>query len=162
VDGWQAAGTIGTFCAVLIAVMVYVTNAVHRWRDQKRRSLTQARLVVTAFGNPGVEAPTNTTSGFVAALTMPFANYGDRPVLDIYFEVWPPRDEWPAEASSVSDVTPWAVMLHVVEAGQETSLTMNLYTKPNAIGGWRIRWTDADGLEWYKDRAPMRMPLRMR
>jgi hypothetical protein len=53
-------------------------------------------------------------------------------------------------------------MLPVVEAGGETSLTLNLLIRPNAIGGWRIRWTDADGQEWYKDRAPMRTPLRLK
>lgn len=165
VSGWQITSTIATASAVVIALTVAVANSLQRRADELRRrreeearALAQARLVITATGNQGVQPfSDDDASGLDArrsVMEFPFANHGDRPVLDVYGEVWP-------AGVAVTD-RPVAVHAEVVLAGQHLPLRVQVESAPEhvQVSAWRVRWTDADGRRWYRDRFPQEVPER--
>ncbi len=164
VSGWEITSTIATASAAVIALTVVVANSLQRRADELRRrreeearALAQARLVITATGNPGVRPLSDDASGLDgrrSVMEFPFANHGDRPVLDVYGEVWP-------SGVAITD-RPMAVHAEVVLAGEHIPLRVQLDSAPEQVqvGAWRVRWTDADGRQWYRDRFPQEAPER--
>jgi hypothetical protein len=158
VTGWQIASTIATGCAAVVALGVAVMNTLNRLADKRAaksaelaRSLTQARLVITPNGTPSFSPVENWPNipDAVALVEFSFTNHGDRPVVDVYAELWVPGQDGPATAYA-----------EVVRAGESRKLPMVFTQTYGSIGGWRIRWTDADGQQWYRDGYPQPEPKR--
>lgn len=156
VSGWQVGSTVAASAAVVVAVIVTVLNLCQRTADKREqkeeveaRALAQARLVITGSGNPGF-ADINGAPGIPdakAMLVLPFANWSDRAVLDVYGEVW-----------IEDEAEPRAVHSPVVRSGQDLPLKLVFPSKPERFGGWCVRWTDADGRQWRRNRYPQDTP----
>jgi len=170
VSGWQIAGTIATACAVAVALTAVIVNIVQRKRDNDRRdaeketeALAQARLVIVG-GNPGseqisVDAETyglerDDTYGeaIMWESRFGFANHGQRPVLDVYGQIWP-------SGYRLSD-RPLEVTHRFVLPGEDKPIPLRMPEKLESLAAWRVRWTDADGRQWFVDKYPYEQPER--
>lgn len=162
---WQIAATIATAIATIVALSVAVGNLVQRRTDQARRrqeefnrALAQARLIITATGNPGTRRlDDDHESPNAGAMEFPFANHSDRAVLHVYAEAWF-QQPVPRDGTSRSNGPPAAVHAQVVAAGQEQVLRIHVPDVRQRLKAWRVRWTDADGYRWCRDRYPQDNP----
>ncbi|GLY68784.1 hypothetical protein Atai01_54030 [Amycolatopsis taiwanensis] len=164
---WQVVATIATPVGVLTAIAVALANMVQRRHDNERRaadeeakSLAQARLVITGQGNPGVRParPDENPDGeYPFVMDFPFANHGDRPVLDVFPEIWREMSVGNPESAQK-----FSIRAPLVKSGEETTFSPKFSWDPGAPGymGWLIRWTDADGKQWYRDTAHQDAPRR--
>lgn len=118
-----------------------------------KRQLTQARLV--RVSTPGYKALGKGDDGkYRHKLTFGFANYGDRPVLDVRPEVWGTERQDLAER-------PYELHARIVRPGDEESWHMDIVTSVPKfwMAAFRYRWTDADGLQWCIDQREQPEPL---
>jgi hypothetical protein len=151
--GWEIGSTVATALGTLVALGVAAVSIRQRkedlsrlFRSQEARALAQARLVRAGWGNPGHRP----LDGGMYQIELPFANHSDRPVLDVYGEVWLGDREDPSNPRAVH-----ADILLPHPRGEEQWLTpaMAESTADLSLAAWRIRWTDADGNQWYVDHA---------
>jgi len=158
-NGWQIASTIATFSAAIIALIVVVINLLQRQTDHRReraekdaRSLAQAQLVLTGYGNPGFREAEDGAIGFVV---LPLRNLSERPVLLVTAEVWREGNDvkGPPLIAQVEPVVP-------PEAEQVFNVPVDEPASQFRLAAWRIRWTDADGARWCYDRWPQDSPDR--
>ncbi|MDQ0376618.1 hypothetical protein [Amycolatopsis thermophila] len=165
ISWWATAATIANTVGVLAAITFGIANLRQRSADEKRRvaeeeakSLAQARLVITGQGHVGVREadPAMPDDELPYLMEFPFANHGDRPVLDVHPEIW--REIEPGNPESAQR---FMVRQPVVASGESTTLTMRLQEDPSqGFMGWLIRWTDADGKQWYRDDPDQDAPRR--
>lgn len=145
----QWVGGIGALFAAVVALVVSQRERFVAKKDARLRSLAQAHLVVGPGGNPGFR-PVTDWPGIPDAVVMmefPFANWSDRPVRDVYAELWVDGEHMP-RASHVP----------IVRRDEEFPLKLVFTKTYECIGGWRLRWTDADGQRWYRNRYPQEAP----
>jgi hypothetical protein len=151
VNGWQVAGTLATFCAVIVALFVATMNTRNQRRDEKRRqaereskALAQARLVVMGAlqPNPGVQKDPNSTARHMSLTAV---NHSDRAIVDVIFVV---RSHKPEENGFKEE---FLFSLLVMKAGETHEFSWRDHYLSNDKVWWRMEWTDADGLHWYRD-----------
>ncbi|MFJ8816261.1 hypothetical protein [Amycolatopsis thermoflava] len=165
VSWWVPAAAVANAVGVLFAIYFGIANLRQRSADEKRRvdeeeakSLAQARLVITGQGHVGVREadPALRDDELRYLMDFPFANHGDRPVLDVHPEIWRQTD--PNDPESAQR---FSVRQPVVESGEDITITMRFHEDPSrGYMGWLIRWTDADGKQWYRDNPDQDAPRR--
>src|SRR5918998_6262491 len=151
VNGWQVASTLATSCAVIIAPFVATMNTINQRRDERRRraeseskALAQARLVVMGAPqlNHDAEKDPNSTSRHMKQTAV---NHSDRAIVDVIFVVGsrkPEENEFRVE---------FKFGLLVMKAGETHEFSWRDYYQSNDEAWWNMEWTDADGLNWYRD-----------
>jgi hypothetical protein len=163
--GW---GTIALAVVTVFAIGVTLrTTRTDRRRDDERRKedredaikraydrqLAQARLVI--IGELEISSASPLGDGRNSYdIRFPVVNYGDRPVIGIQVEIWvdgTPLTEPCTRAAKERYLLP------------EDNLTLELTTNSRALdlhlSAWRIRWTDADGQQWFVDQPQQPEPL---
>lgn len=141
----QIAGAVFTLAAVVVALAVALRDERRRHQDRDDYARAQARLVLT--GGPGSREEDGSR-----ATIFPFTNHGDRPVLDVYAELWPSR-------TRLED-RPLAVHARIVLPGQDLPIKLRrTLDAPASVTAWRVRWTDADGRQWCVDQPQQPEPL---
>ena len=141
----QIAGAAFTLAAVVVALVIALRDERRRQQDRDDYARAQARLVLT--GGPGSREEDGSRLTIFA-----FTNHGERPVLDVYAELWP--------SGTRLDDRPSAVHARIVLPGQDLPMKLRCPSNaPTAVAAWRIRWTDADGRQWYVDQYPQPEPL---
>jgi hypothetical protein len=151
VNGWQMASTFATSGAAIIALFVATMNSINQRRDERRRqaeskskALAQARLVVMGAPrlNPNAEKDPNSTARHMKLTAV---NHSDRAIVDVVFVV---RSRKPEENGSRVE---FSFGLLVMKAGETHEFSWRDYFRSNDEAWWRMEWTDADGLNWYRD-----------
>lgn len=148
----EVAGALATFAAVVVALVLASRDDRRRHRENLDRATAQARLVLA--GDTGTRAVGEGGPPFKHELTIFFANYSNRPVLDVYAKAWP-------SDHSLIEAPAWAVHSRIVHPGQDHPMVMKV-TTPSAqygLAAWRVRWTDGDGREWCVDQPRQHRPL---
>jgi hypothetical protein len=164
--GWGTlALAVVTVAAVIVTVLTAITD---RRRDDKRRTedrdeaenrvreereyrqKAQARLVITS--PPELASVRDSLNR--RGIQFEFVNHGDRPVMGIEAEVWlgaAPRDQPCTSADEHKFALP----------GRDLQLWVPIDSLAPELDlrAWRIRWTDADGREWFVDQAQQPEPL---
>jgi hypothetical protein len=150
-NGWQVASTVATSCAAIIALFVAVMSIVNQRRDERRRqkeneskALAQARLVVMGAPqlNPDAEKDPNSTARH---MKLTVVNHSDRAIVDVILVV---RSCKPEENGFRTE---FSLSLLVMRAGESHEFSWRDYCRSNDEAWWRMEWTDADGLHWYRD-----------
>jgi hypothetical protein len=151
VNGWQVASTLATSCAVIVALFVATRNIINQRRDERRRqaergnkALAQARLVVMGAPqlNPDAQKDPNSTARHMSLTAV---NHSDRAIVDVIFVV---RSRKPEEDGFKEE---FSLGLLVMKAGETHEFSWRDYYRSNDKVRWRMEWTDADGLHWYRD-----------
>lgn len=151
VNEWQVASTLATSCAAIIALFVATINTINQRRDERRRqaeskskALAQARLVVMGVPqlNPDAEKDPNSTARHMKLTAV---NHSDRGIVDVIFAV---RSRKPEENGFRVESS---LGLLVMKAGETHEFLWRDYHRSNDEAWWRMEWTDADGLNWYRD-----------
>jgi hypothetical protein len=149
---WDAISATTTATGTLIALSVAVVSIVQRRNDLRRhereeatKSRTQARLVRTAWGNPG--ARPRGDGG--CTVELPLANHSGRPILDVFGEIW---------VGGLTEEHRRAVHADIILPGpqgeeQWLKLDLSVACDDLRLSAWRVRWADADGRRWYVDEA---------
>lgn len=166
--GW---GTIALAAVTVLAIWVTVRTArTDRRRDDTRRQedrdeaksqaharqLAQARLVI--ISGPEVSPPSPLEDNWNSyEVHFPFFNYGERPVIGIGAEVW-------VEGTPLDQPCSSEVKERYLLAQDRITLQVPIESQASELrlGGWRIRWTDADGGEWCIDEPQQSEPRRLR
>lgn len=150
-NGWQVASTVATSCAAIIALFVATMNTINQRRDGRRRqaeneskALAQARLVAMGAPqlNPDAKKDTNSTARHMKLTAV---NHSDRAIVDVIFVV---RSCKPEENGFRME---FSLGLLVMRAGEAHEFSWRDYYRSNDEAWWRMEWTDADGLHWYRD-----------
>jgi hypothetical protein len=153
--GW---GTIALAVVTVTAIIVTVVTAItdrrkderHRSEERQYHQSAQARLVITS--PPEVSPVKDSLNRH--GIQFEFVNHGDRPVMGIEAEVWLGAAPLDQQCSSVDKHK-------VALPGRDLQLRVpidSMTTDPD-LRAWRIRWTDADGREWFMDQAQQPEPL---
>jgi hypothetical protein len=143
--GWATVGLAAVTLLTLLATIYFATAERRKAAKEKAdRQLAQARLIIT--GTPGGQSTGHQDDGYHHNLTFQFINYSERPVLDAHVEAWAgpdPLDQPPR----------WALQQRVVLPGAKDPWVLNLVTETSdfSLRAWRVRWTDADGQQWFID-----------
>lgn len=139
----------------LLATIYFATAKRRRARKERDdRQLAQARLVLT--GTPGeTKAAVKDGSDYRHELNFQFGNYGDRAIMDIQAEVW-------AGTAPLDQQFTSGMRDRVVRAGENKRYVVGVASPAGTLklGAWRIRWTDADGQQWFVDQISQPEPLR--
>ncbi len=153
--GW---GTISLAAATFTAVVVsiWLARADRRRADRERddRQRAQARLIRASA--PTAPETERTETGYHHVFTFPFANYSDRPVMEVHLEAWA------GPGARLDQPAPWhATGDRIVFPGQEKHYLVGAQSEEGnlGLGAWRVRWTDADGRQWCIDQIGQREPL---
>jgi hypothetical protein len=154
-DVWHFVVTTAPAVAAVVAVIVAVQTARLRAADEQRRreeaearSLAQARLVLVQDGPPGVRK----LDGNAWAIELSIANHSDRPILNVYGELW--------LAGTDMSERPVAVGMRFLPVAEEQRLAPRFDYQPGPLTAWRVRWTDADGKAWAVSRIRQSTPDR--
>jgi len=157
--GWGTiALAVATFTAVAISIRLARTDRNSAQAERNEHLRAQARLVIISGPGQPVDDqgrlpdPERVGDDYVHRFNVLFANHGDRPVLDVWVELWAPL------ATGEPTMT---VHDRIVLAGQEQRYTPGLQIpQPEpTLRAWRVRWTDADGHQWFQDQASQPEPL---
>jgi hypothetical protein len=155
--GWGTI-TLAVVTLITLGATIYFATAERRRAHKERhdRQLAQARLVLT--DNPGGQLIGIFGGLYRYEIRFPFANHGDRPVIDIEAEVWTGTDQLDQPSTSRTGT-------RIVLPGEDHPLLLVINTdKPElgrelALHAWRIRWTDADGQQWFIDQPEQPEPM---
>ena len=133
----EVAGALATFAAVVVALVLASRDDRRRHRENLDRATAQARLVLA--GDTGTRAVGEGGPPFKHELTIFFANYSDRPVLDVYAEAWP-------SDHSLKEAPSWAGHSRIVHPGQDHPMVMKVTTPLVPNTGWQLGGCDGQTL----------------
>jgi hypothetical protein len=154
VTAWATIALAAITFLTLLATIYFATAERRRTtKAEAVRQLAQARLIVT--GGPGTGPFGRREDGYHCNLTFPFANHSDRPVLDVRVEAW-------ASAEPLDHPPTWALQTKIVLPGTDGPWVLDIATEtPDlSLRAWRVRWTDADGQQWFRDQLHQQAPER--
>jgi hypothetical protein len=139
---WTAA--IATFSAVGVALWIAIRDGRKRDELRRARSLARARLVLVP-GAPGVTT-TQGSEGYKHAIKYRFENHSGRPVLDVHVEAW-------SASTPLDGPATWGVHDEIALPGRDEPWVAYAETPTEQLplAAWRVRWTDADGHQWFVD-----------
>lgn len=117
-------------------------------------ALVQARLFVIEHYPYEYGEGAELGGTFSVHVGMVCTNHGDRPLLDVHFEVWMGSASLQGRPSA-SDHRKIAL------AGKKLSFDAKPYVArgEDKLTAWRLRWRDAEGHSWYLDRGTNADPL---
>ena len=144
----QVAGAVGTVAAVLAAVLI-ASREGRRWRrDDERRAVAQARLVVVA--DPETTTFTRHSDGLrETGYSVQVENLSDRAVFDVWgqgtFHTTEQGHTSSWDATSTSNE--YTRYLRVHDYLHLHAVVICELKAPQLVG-WRVGWTDADGRRW--------------
>lgn len=150
--GWATIALAAITLLTLLATMDFATAERRRGaRTQASRRLAQARLIIT--GTPGSIPTPSSDDRYHSKLTFQFDNHSDRPVLDVHVEAW-------AGGDPIDQPARWSLQTRIVLPGANDPWVLNVVaeTRDFTLRAWRVRWTDADGQQWFRDRIHQRAP----
>ncbi|WP_143467236.1 hypothetical protein [Lentzea kentuckyensis] len=173
VNGWQIGSTIATACAVVIALAVAVINLVQRQSDKRQASReaeeagkAQARLILIEFMFLGFSGdrrlgPRITIgkqdradtwpTGPAAGSSFEITNESSNPILDLRAEIW-------VDDMKLNQETPLWNNEKILKPDTKTRLAVSAPSEDVRVTAWRVRWTDANGRKWCRDREPTDEP----
>ncbi|MEU8164139.1 hypothetical protein ACIP95_21865 [Micromonospora parva] len=140
----QALGALATAAAIVVALYLAGKEGRDRKNGDFRRSLAQAKLV--RVGGPGSVSPEERFGQNEYRIEFKVENHSDRPILDLYVEVWTVPTKLTEQPSMAGHSDVW-------KPEQAESLRLNAGEQEPSVVAWRVRWTDADGQQWCVDKV---------
>jgi hypothetical protein len=135
-------------------------NTINQRREERRRhaeeegkALAQARLVVMGTPIPDSDAKKERNSN-ARHMKLTTVNHSDRAIVDVAFAIRP------QEPNSASFIQAFTYSLLVLEAGATQTFSWCDHYSSNDETQWRMEWTDADGVHWYRDNRSGADPTR--
>jgi hypothetical protein len=149
--GW---GTIAlavvTFFTVLVTIHIANTDRRRddklREQEKRHRQKAQARLVIVEAPSPGLSLGEDENR---YGLYFTIANHSQQPVMGVEAEVWMGAATLDQPCTSRGKLEDYVVM--PLGHNNKLKVIVESPVPEPSLGAWRVRWTDADGVEWHVD-----------